>query len=44
MRRPVGLDLNGWHDFACRDWQFDDPDERTEAPELVDGGIRCGYR
>ena len=39
MRRPIGLDLNGWHDFACRDWQFDDPDERTDTPELIDGGF-----
>jgi len=39
MRRPVGLDLNGWHDFACRDWHLDDPDERTDAPELIDGGF-----
>ena len=41
MRRAIGLDLNGWHDFACRDWQSDDPDEITSTPKLadVDGGF-----
>lgn len=39
MRRPVGLDLNGWHDFACRDWRVDDPDEALGELELVNGGF-----
>ena len=39
MRRPVGLDINGWHDFACRDWSADDPDKRTDSLNIVDGGF-----
>lgn len=39
MRKPVGLDLNGWRDFACRDWRIDDPDEEPGVPDLVDGGF-----
>ncbi len=38
MRRAVGLDLNGWHDFAARERDNDiDPD--GEGPVSVDGGI-----
>ena len=39
MRKPVGLDLDGWHDFACRDWSTDDPDEPPGEPRTFDGGI-----
>ena len=37
-RKPVGLDLNGWHDFGCRDWRVDDLDERPGEVEVLDGG------
>jgi hypothetical protein len=38
MRRAVGLDLNGWHDFAARERDADtDPD--SEGPVIVDGGF-----
>jgi hypothetical protein len=39
MRKPVGLDLNGWHDFGCRDWSVEDPDEMLTAPVTIDGGF-----
>ena len=39
MHRPVGLDINGWRDFGCRDWSADDPDVVAEAPITLDGGI-----
>jgi hypothetical protein len=39
MRKPVGLDLNGWHDFGCRDWSTEDPDETLETPVTIDGGF-----
>ena len=39
MRRFIGLDLNGWHDFACRDWYVDDPDQTAAALDIVDGGF-----
>jgi hypothetical protein len=39
MRRPVGLDLNGWRDYGCRDWSAEDPDVLAEAPITLDGGI-----
>ena len=38
MRKSVGLDLNGWHDFGCRDWRVDDLDERPGEVEVLDGG------
>ena len=38
MARPIGLDLTGWHDFGCRDWQFDDPSAPTDFT-LIDGGL-----
>jgi hypothetical protein len=38
MRRAVGLDLNGWRDFAAREREADtDPD--GEGPVIVDGGF-----
>ena len=42
MRKIIGLDLNGWRDFAARDWsydQYDDEnlDENTKAFAFVDG-------
>jgi hypothetical protein len=40
MRRVLGLDLNGWHDFAARDWSFDNGDAPGLASvEYIDGGI-----
>jgi len=26
MKRWLGPDLNGWHDFAARDWPPEEPD------------------
>ena len=40
MRRPIGLDLNGWRDHGYRDWSADDPDARLDAPVRLDGGSR----
>jgi hypothetical protein len=40
MRRPIGLDLNGWHDFACRDWSAEDIDNHAGETSRLDGGIR----
>ena len=40
MRRPIGLDLNGWRDHGCRDWSADDPDVRLDAPVRLEGGSR----
>lgn len=40
MRRPVGLDLNGWRDHGCRDWTADDPEAPAGRPIHLDGGIR----
>ena len=47
MLRIAGLDLNGWHDFACRGWETDieystdiettEVDRRVER--IVDGGL-----
>ncbi len=39
MRRPVGLDVNGWRDYSCRDWSAEDPDAPAGAPVTLDGGI-----
>jgi hypothetical protein len=39
-RRPVGLDLNGWRDFGCRDWSAEDPDAPPGSASGIDGGIR----
>jgi hypothetical protein len=39
MRAPVGIDVNGWADAACRDWDPGDPDVPPAAPHAVDGGI-----
>src|ERR1700691_3057768 len=39
MRKPVGLDLNGWHDFGCRDWSVEEPDETLASPVTIDGGF-----
>lgn len=40
MARPVGLDINGWHDFGCRDWTAEEPDVRLDAPIVLDGGVK----
>lgn len=40
MRRAVGLDINGWRDFGCRDWEAEEPDEIAERLVVLDGGIR----
>ncbi len=37
MRRLAGLDLDGWRDFGCRDWQGADDEKST--PEVIDGGF-----
>lgn len=39
MRRLSGMDINGWHDFAARNWEPDDPLVLPPNPILVDGGI-----
>jgi hypothetical protein len=38
MQRWMGLDINGWHDWAARDWDAEDPDEPLPQPAQVDGG------
>ena len=47
MRRIVGLDLNGWRDYAARDWSLDDDEtiessrpatEQNKKLHLLDGG------
>ena len=38
MRRVSGLNVNGWHDFAARDWDPDEPDELLLTPIILDGG------
>ena len=41
MRRIVGLDINGWHDFAVHDAKPDSDDEAatgTPALNVIDGG------
>ncbi len=37
-RHIVGLDLNGWRDFGCRDWNVDDPGLLPDVPCLIEGG------
>jgi hypothetical protein len=40
MRRVLGLDLNGWRDFAARDWSVGIEEEQSSAPvRYLDGGI-----
>ena len=39
MRRIVGLDLNGWRDFAARDWSPEDLEAKDDALRIIDGGI-----
>jgi len=29
---PVGLDINGWRDYGCRDWSAEDPTRRRGRP------------
>ncbi|WP_299809814.1 hypothetical protein [uncultured Roseibium sp.] len=36
----MGVDINGWHDLACRDWSFEDPDTPLQDPQLIDGGLQ----
>lgn len=38
MRALLGLDLNGWHDLAVRDWDPDEPMTRLPTPIVVEGG------
>ncbi len=40
VRRWIGLDLNGWRDFAARDWSMEDDGAvgGEDAVYLVDGG------
>ena len=47
MGRIVGLDLNGWRDYAARDWSLDDDEtvessgpvtEQSKKLHLLDGG------
>ena len=39
MQRAVGLDLNGWHDFAARDWTDEDSDAAAGPLTTIDGGF-----
>jgi len=39
MKRWLGLDLNGWHDFAARDWDPEEPDVLTPSTRMLDGGL-----
>lgn len=38
MRYPVGLDINGWRDYGCRDWSPEDPSAPAGPPVTLDGG------
>jgi hypothetical protein len=38
MGRPVGLDINGWRDYGCRDWSAEDPGASAGPPVTLDGG------
>ena len=38
MARWSGVHINGWHDFAARDWDAEDPDECCDPPIVIDGG------
>jgi hypothetical protein len=38
MGRPVGLDINGWRDYGCRDWLAEDPGAPAGPPITLDGG------
>lgn len=39
MRQPIGLDINGWADAACRDWSAEEPDLAPADIHLLDGGL-----
>jgi len=39
MQRPVGLDLNGWRDFAARGWTDDGRDAPADVAASLDGGF-----
>lgn len=39
MKRWLGLDLNGWHDFAARDWDPEEPDVLAPSTKMLDGGL-----
>ena len=45
MRNIIGLDLNGWHDHAARDWRPDDVDAQanSEPAETFQGNdsVQC---
>ena len=39
-QRLIGIDVNGWHDWAARDDLPAEAESRTEAPlKMIDGGI-----
>ena len=38
MRRMAGLQLDGWHDHACRGWSLDGEVSADTYAELVEGG------
>lgn len=37
--RISGIDIDGWRDFAARDWDPEEPDGRLKEPILVQGGV-----
>jgi hypothetical protein len=39
MRRISGVDINGWRDFAARDWDIEEPDVRLDVAKIIDGGF-----
>jgi len=39
MKRWLGLDLNGWHDYAARDWDPEEPDVLASSTKMLDGGL-----
>jgi hypothetical protein len=39
MKRWLGPDLNGWHDFAARDWPPEEPDALAQSTKMLDGGL-----
>ncbi|WP_315813853.1 hypothetical protein [Bradyrhizobium sp. SZCCHNR2028] len=38
MRRISGVDINGWRDFAARDWDIEQQDVSPDIIRLIDGG------
>jgi hypothetical protein len=39
MQRLAALDVNGWHDWAARNYAAEDPDESLSQNVRIDGGI-----